>query len=789
MRAAVEDTQPPASALLADAALDDRLRRLARSPRVRLERLGASNEGRPIWSLVIGTPDALDRRPYHEDLNRRMAGPRCHFRALDDVIVEHEDARRLASEGKVCAMLVGASFGFEASHVEALVALAEQLAASTDPRVARVLDRLLVVIVPLMNPDGRAAAIRQWQESPLCAGHQGSGNAYGIPLNRDFFNLSQPETRAVRAAITRYQPVAAYDPHEDMYHLSDTLPQVCWTPPFAKPYHPDLHPRTLEGIASFGGAIASEWGRRGFDFLYHPAGEHEFLTLFRLGGRFHLHLCLQGVTALITESARRPGSQPWQDRVDQKVTAGLAFLDELASHVETYVDARYVVRSDVGGPDAFILPCRRNAPGAIDAVIGPLLQHGVLVFTARTPEPAYVIPTHQPDGRLVRALLAIAPWNHIAFPPLAGAACLRLGALPERDGAAWMHAPLDPVADLPNPAYRRRPAGRRPTAVVLRNDVEGIAAVNRLIDHGVEVLRGPSGAFAVLEGPHAELEALAASASCADTLTSAPEFQRRVRRPRIAVYGGQGVDQRHHVLEGSVRYALDRMGFPYISIAAGDVRDGILNGVQLLIVPGGWAREIVDGWEDPPLPWQPPGPRDGLGPGGVSEIRKFVDGGGRYLGIGSGGGLLASHAYAGLVDADVVDELLGEARTMIQTVGSHPLVDGLPPYVDEAGRSVPGWLAVPYFSEVFSAVHGGPIFKAGPAARVLAEYVGVDDPAAVRDPERFEAAAHTPAILYQPVGSGWAAIIAFEPGLRGVWRSTMPLLANAAFHAGESAGS
>ncbi len=303
---------------------------------------------------------------------------------------------------------------------------------------------------------------------------------------------------------------------------------------------------------------------------------------------------------------------------------------------------------------------------------------------------------------------------------------------------------------------------------MLRNDVEGIAAVNRLIDHGVEVLRGPSGAFAVLEGPRAELEALAASASCADTLTSAPEFQRRVRRPRIAVYGGQGVDQRHHVLEGSVRYALDRMGFPYISIAAGDVRDGILNGVQLLIVPGGWAREIVDGWEDPPLPWQPPGPRDGLGPGGVSEIRKFVDGGGRYLGIGSGGGLLASHAYAGLVDADVVDELLGEARTMIQTVGSHPLVDGLPPYVDEAGRSVPGWLAVPYFSEVFSAVHGGPIFKAGPAARVLAEYVGVDDPAAVRDPERFEAAAHTPAILYQPVGRGWAAIIAFEPGLRGV---------------------
>ena len=141
-----------------------------------------------------------------------------------------------------------------------------------------------------------------------------------------------------------------------------------------------------------------------------------------------------------------------------------------------------------------------------------------------------MIPMHQPDGRLVRALLNTAPWNHIAFPPLAGAVVpASRGPVRSATAPRGCHAPLEPgQPSLPNPAYRRRPAGRRPAAVVLRNDVEGIAAVNRLIDHGVEVLRGPSGAFAVLEGPRAELEALAASASCADTLTSAPEFQRRV---------------------------------------------------------------------------------------------------------------------------------------------------------------------------------------------------------------------------------------------------------------------
>src|SRR5690348_16405549 len=403
--APLEAIQAPADSLLTDESLAARLRTLAESPRVRLESFGRSHEGREIWGIVVGAPETLDRLPYHEAQNRRMAGPRLVFRTLDDVAVEHEDPGALVADAKVSVMIAGTSFGFEASHVEALVELAEHLAVSTDPRVQRVLDRLLVVIIPLMNPDGRAAAIREWRRAPLCPGFQGSGNAYGIQINRDFFNLSQPEARAVRAAIYRYHPVAAYDPHEDMYHLSETLPYACWTPPFARPYHPDIDRRVLDCIGRLGAAIADEWRRRDFNFLYSPTGDHEFLTLFRLGGRFHMHLCLQGVTALITESARMPGAQTWRDRIDQKVSAGLAFLDEIAAHPAVYAEARYAVRSEPAPVDAFILPRGRNTPGALEEVVGPLLRHEALVFETRDPEPAYVVPTNQPDGRLVRALL------------------------------------------------------------------------------------------------------------------------------------------------------------------------------------------------------------------------------------------------------------------------------------------------------------------------------------------------------------------------------------------------
>jgi len=156
--------------------------------------------------------------------------------------------------------------------------------------------------------------------------------------------------------------------------------------------------------------------------------------------------------------------------------------------------------------------------------------------------------------------------------------------------------------------------------------------------------------------------------------------------------------------------------------------------------------------------------------------------------VGSGGGILALAPYLDIVDAELVDEVLGEARTYIRIVQNHPIVTALPLSIDETGHGVHDWIAVPYFSEPYSQVHGGPILKAGKPIQVLAEYTAIDDPKGVREASYFEPQAHTPAILYQSVGQGWVVIFTFEPALRGVWRSTLPLLANVLFFAGDRNG-
>lgn len=69
--------------------------------------------------------------------------------------------------------------------------------------------------------------------------------------------------------------------------------------------------------------------------------------------------------------------------------------------------------------------------------------------------------------------------------------------------------------------------------------------------------------------------------------------------------------------------ALDGCGLSYDLIRADDIRQGRLREYALLFVPGGWASNKVKA----------------LGDGGVEAIKKFVSGGGSYLGFCGGAGL------------------------------------------------------------------------------------------------------------------------------------------------------
>ena len=111
---------------------------------------------------------------------------------------------------------------------------------------------------------------------------------------------------------------------------------------------------------------------------------------------------------------------------------------------------------------------------------------------------------------------------------------------------------------------------------------------------------------------------------------------------------------------------LRELGFRFHLLTAEAVREGGLNGCQLLVVPGGWASLKSEK----------------LGKHGRQEVRRFVKSGGGYLGLCGGAGL-ALQVDEGLgllpIARKPMDERLPNfsGSIFVRPAGSHPLWWGL----------------------------------------------------------------------------------------------------------------
>lgn len=140
---------------------------LAASPRVAIDVLGSTVEGRPMHMVRIGHP-----RP--------------------------PSIAEAAADGPV--MMVCSQHGNEPAPREACLRALRRLAFTSDARTTEYLADTTVFVIPTANPDGRAANRRQ--------------NADGFDLNRDHLRLATPEGRLMGEALRDVRPDYFGDLHE-----------------------------------------------------------------------------------------------------------------------------------------------------------------------------------------------------------------------------------------------------------------------------------------------------------------------------------------------------------------------------------------------------------------------------------------------------------------------------------------------------------------------------------------------------------------------------------------------
>src|SRR5205823_5271034 len=203
-----------------------------RSRYVRVDTLGRTTEGRPFLLMVITSPAAQARLAGVEP-GQRLLG---HPRRLSDTTLA--GLRR----AQPAVMLISNNIhSTEVASSQMGMTLAYRLV--TDPDLRVLLDSVVVLMIPSMNPDGLDTVV-SWYRRYKGTRYEGGPLPWlyhkyvGHDNNRDWFMLTQVETRLVtRMLYKEWFPEIIYDVHQ-----MGTTGVRLFLPPFQDPVNPNLDP-------------------------------------------------------------------------------------------------------------------------------------------------------------------------------------------------------------------------------------------------------------------------------------------------------------------------------------------------------------------------------------------------------------------------------------------------------------------------------------------------------------------------------------------------------------------
>ncbi len=238
----------------------------AQPNRVKLIEYTKSWEGRKLIIAVVGNEANIKRLPEIQAGMKKLADPRKTSDA---------DAQKLIGNLPALVMLAYNVHGNEISGSDAAMETAYHLlAAKGDKSVDSILANTLVMIDPTQNPDGRDRFVHNFEvaeglepiANPLAAEHAepwpgGRTNHYMFDMNRDWFAMTQPETRGRIKTLLDWYPLVFVDLHEmggdSTYYFA----------PEAVPYNPHIVKNQREALFWFGKNNAKYFDQFGFRYF------------------------------------------------------------------------------------------------------------------------------------------------------------------------------------------------------------------------------------------------------------------------------------------------------------------------------------------------------------------------------------------------------------------------------------------------------------------------------------------------------------------------------------------
>jgi len=654
----------------------------ASSDRMKMFTVGKSTEGKDIEVAVISSPANLAKL----DDAKKIAGRLARAEDLND-----DQAKELARTSKVIVHIDGGLHSDEVAGTQHTMILAYNLlSAKNDAQIDAILDNVILVLWPTLNPDGQDMVVHWYRQnlgskyevSPLPMLYQ---EYVGHDNNRDGFMMNMKEEQVVAKAELEYSPVIFYCQHQ-----TAPFPARIWIPPFSDPISSNISPYVRSWLNVVGtnmsayldahnmpGAISESR----FDNWY--AGFTDWAGVFRNEISFFTETALyRYATPRFYTADEFPRNNqdlraltmyttPWEggwwhlkDAVDYMVAGSMSVLDLAAKNRETLLYNRYQAARDniqhfrKEPPFAYVISDKQADTPEAGSLAQKMIDNGLEVYATKDgfrangvsyPAGSWVIPMDQPYSAMAKEL-----FERQHYPDALENGTSKAIDLPY-DVTGWtlslqmgvdVDAVTDPLAADQRALLTKVDAVQLPDATVegagavfalshkvnaafeLVNAALAQGGTVSLAEEPVKTAEGmENGAFLVGGLSRAIVDGLTKKYAVSATAVSAPAHTLAIKKARIGLYRPWAPS----IDEGWTRWILENYGFEPKSLYNADIRSANLkNRYDVIVLPDMSTRQLMQGFGVGIVPGQYAG---GVGEDGIDHLREFVRAGGTLIAL------------------------------------------------------------------------------------------------------------------------------------------------------------
>ncbi len=397
-----------------------------KSDRIKVAELGKTTEGNPFILAVITSPEN------HRNIDKiRDIGPTL---AYSEDLSEEEEAS-IIKGGKAVISMAMSIHANEVGGAQMAPELAYELVTGDTDEIRRILDEVVLLLIPCANPDGNVMVV-DWYNEYLGTEYEGCTLPWlyhkyvGHDNNRDLPIMNMPETKMLgKLLFEDWFPLAYVD-----FHHYGSFGGRYYIPPFANPTDPNVDPLVWTEQQLYGGAMIMRLEGAGKTGVENYAGfTAEFNAAYTRVCTWH------GICGMLTESASaklatpiyvdyhqlqparrgRPEYRthvnfphPWpggwwrlRDVVEQQKTSAYAALEVAANYREMLLRnlrmkaRRGTERGETEPPHALVFPPHQHDSLTTLKLLDALLRLGVKVHKAD--EGFTVDGASYPDGSYI----------------------------------------------------------------------------------------------------------------------------------------------------------------------------------------------------------------------------------------------------------------------------------------------------------------------------------------------------------------------------------------------------